>query len=272
MRTPRVIISISDIVEPIPSPAQVLLAPFSAQLPDEEAHHLRDVLRLKKGTSIEVYIREWQSAFYATITLSDREKVEIEVKRAIESRKGVRVHLIAPIFKFSRLETLIEKCVELGLSSIAFYQAEHSRPEAKFENARKRLNRIEKIRDQALKQCKTHTVTELRLLKSLSDCPFAELETASISLVLVSTQDSDNLPSPGKHSKFSHCLREFIKIKKSHDNADLYICVGPEGGFSKGELSFLEQRQFIATSLGPNVLRTETAAIAASAIACELLQ
>jgi 16S rRNA (uracil1498-N3)-methyltransferase len=221
---------------------------------------------------VEVFVREWQKAFSSAIIAIHEDSVELKTEQLLSQSSPHPIHVIAPIIKFSRLELLVEKCVELGASSIRLYQAEHARPDAKFESLKKRCLRLEKIRDQALKQSRSVCNTQLQYFENLAlSSPIME-EIVGIGLVLVSEKDALSLASPGNYRAFSSLLREFMKIKKSNKNDDLYLCVGPEGGFSKSELSCLEQKRFQATSLGPNVFRTETAAIAATAIACELLE
>jgi len=199
---------------------------------------------------------------------SETSIIVASITKEIDSKTLPKLHLVFPIIKTSRLEIMLEKVVELGVSSITFFEASHSRPGATAKNLRKKISRLDKIKEQALKQSRSSIDTKLliegdlkSLLPSIPDTFFS----------LLSLNDAKSLSSSLNYNTFSSQLFEYVRIKKNEQYADLYIMVGPEAGFSKDEITLLEKHKCTPVSFGPNILRAETAAISAVAVARELL-
>lgn len=225
----------------------------SGILSQEESHHLINVLRLKIGDTLEIFFKKLNACFIAEI-ISDKPEIQIQLNSEIKIKAPKRVHLVVALIKPSLCELIIEKCTELGVSSISFFQAEHHREGAVADH--KKTARFEKIRNAALKQSKTFVQTEIKLHKNLASAlnthnkafgAFLTLEQAP-GIIELLTSSSTNLENSSNYD-------------------DLYLVIGPEAGLTKGEIEVAKSAGAVAASLGENILRTETASIVSTGIA-----
>lgn len=222
-------------------------------LSDEESHHLRNVLRLRSGDTVEVLFKNFATCFLAQI-LKDGSNIEILLKTKLDYSVPKKIHLIVALIKPSLCELIIEKCTELGVSSICFFQAEYHREGAIFDD--KKIIRFEKIRDAALKQSKSLAQTDLKIAKNIQEALSKYPHSKGIYL---STEQAPNIIEVLTSYK--------TKLEKSSNSDDLYLIVGPEAGLTKGEIEFAQSADVVAASLGKNILRTETASIISTGIA-----
>jgi len=205
--------------------------------PDESRHAIK-VLRLQSGNPLQ--LTDGKGSFYeATITVADSKKCcfSIAEKRTISSRKFSISIAIAPTKNIDRTEWFVEKAVELGIEEIHFMLCKNS--ERKFIN----LDRIQKIAISAMKQsgqCRLPMCHEIK--------PFHEIVTIAANQKFLCYVDQKN---PDQ-------LKTMAQLEKSY-----LVLIGPEGDFRQDELDLAFRNGFAKVSLGPNRLRTETAALAA---------
>jgi 16S rRNA (uracil1498-N3)-methyltransferase len=214
-----------------------------AALVGDHADHLVRVLRARVGQEFDIstgaVVRRGR-----VVSLAEN-RVEFELGEEIPAVSGVSLTLLLAIFKFDRFEWAIEKCTELGASRIVPVIAQRTDAHLAAASA-KRVERWRRIALQATEQSRRAAAPEIA--DSLRLAAAAKLP-ASLRIVLSESEQQTT-------------LRDVVG--RSDGNAALAI--GPEGGWTEAELKLFQQEGWISASLGPAILRAETAAIAATAI------
>jgi 16S rRNA (uracil1498-N3)-methyltransferase len=217
-----------------------------AALVGSHAAHLAIVLRARIGQRFEVAsggaIRSGQ------ITSVSPERVEFELGEEIPAAAIPNITLLLAVFKFDRMEWAVEKCAELGVGRIIPVIAR--RTDVHLQRAAdKRVERWRRLGQQASEQSRRTALVILDKPMRLQDVvPL----TAPMRIVLAESERGVML----KDALQSHSPDE-----------DLLLAVGPEGGWTEDELNMFAQAGWTSASLGSTILRAETAAIAATAIA-----
>ena len=218
-------------------------------LPEHAAHHAREVLRLRAGAAVHVFDgsgHEW----HGVLEEVSRRNVSARLLQAVETRPESPLHLTLAVaaLKGDRLEFVIQKATELGVSEIwpvvTFRTDAAARPALNGS----RSERWERVASGAAEQCGRATVPHMApttTLEGLVERPFDGMRA-----VLLET--------PGHRSLSSLAV---------DPASPLLLLVGPAGGFEPSEVTALHAAGFAAASLGPRILRAETAAVAAVTIA-----
>ncbi len=212
----------------------------------ERAHHLHRVARLTVGEKVE--ISDQKRVFHAVVKRSRADLVEFDVRRKLEAPgQGIAVVLMLPIIKFARFEWAIEKATELGVQTIVPVVAERS-DRRLLAGAMKRAGRWRKIAFEAAQQSRRLSPPEIE-----NQMEFREAIVKYQAPVRLFC-DTDSLP-------LSQVLAE-CQFETQAQPAAL-LAVGPEGGWSDEERQAASEAALTPVSLGPLILRTETAALAA---------
>ena len=218
----------------------------SAEIHGENARHLTRVLRVEPGQRFE--ISDYERAWLAEIVEARGEHVTFRVLEPVETA-GLPAHiaLYAALVKFDRMEWMIEKATELGVESI--HPVECARSEkGLFEGARKRLERWQRVAREASQQSRRLRPPEI--------------------VEAVKWQPAINAPA-GLRFFFEETtapplLASLPRERHPQDLVNLFI--GPEGGWTDTERQEAAAAGWQAVSLGPQVLRAETAALAAVSV------
>lgn len=217
------------------------LTPGLHQLRDAEAKHAFQVLRKRVGDTIDLV--DGKGGWYqADVTEISKRSCFIDVReiRQEASRASHRLHLyVAPTKNIDRFEWILEKATEIGVDMIQPILTKHS------ERKRIRNDRLERVLEAAMKQSLRAWMPQLGEL-----LPFGEALSSA-------ETDCQNCMAYLGAEK-TPLLGEVYKAGQS---VNLYV--GPEGGFSPAEAQMVTEMGGEYVSLGPNRLRTETAAIAA---------
>ena len=226
---------------PDPIPAHgVLEAPAAA------AHHIANVLRLAQGDSLTLFdgrgyehtaVIQRISKSGVTLTVADATQVDRE--------SPLRVALAQGISSGERMDYTVQKSVELGVTAIQPLMVERSVVRLSPERAAKRVAHWQAIAVAACEQCGRNVVPEGLPVKAYTRW-LAEVDTRALRLTL----------SPAASLK----LRELPRPSQA-----IVLLVGPEGGLAPRERHDAASAGFTEARLGPRVLRTETAALAALA-------
>lgn len=204
-----------------------------------ESKHSAKVLRKKNGDQIQ--ITDGKGFLYrAVITRADVHQCSFEILEKTEgSFRQFYIHIaIAPTKNTDRLEWFVEKAVELGVDQISLIECDHS------ERIRLKSERLEKVAVSAMKQSLKFLLPTISGPVKLSDI----VRDATESEKFIAYVDPEN----------------DVHLKNvAPSNSRYLILIGPEGDFSKDELSLAQQNHFRKVSLGPSRLRTETAGLAA---------
>ncbi len=217
-----------------------------AALTGPHAEHLSRVLRARVGQEFDISTQK--ETRRGRIVRIDPERVEFELGEQVETSVTPNITIALSIFKFVRMEWAIEKCTELGVAQIIPVIA--ARTEAHLAAAAaKRMERWQRIARQATEQSRRTSppqISEPIRLKNAVSLP------ASKRIVLAEIER--DLP-----------LKE--ALESHHPDHELILAFGPEGGWTEAELKLFRDAGWTSASLGTSILRTETAAIAAVAIA-----
>lgn len=219
-----------------------------ATLEGPEVHHLLHVLRLKEGTRVELFDGSG-NLYEAEITTVCRDKLILAILSAEPSpRPKPELHLATALLKGKKLEFVLQKAVELGVTSLHPFISQYcDRQSVKGSAA---VDRWQRIVLEACKQC-----GQTLLPQVASPVSFAEL-----------------LQKARRYSQIILCYEKESNRKISEIpfmpmvDETILLITGPEGGFSDGEICSALQNRCTTVSLGPLTLRAETAAIAAVTI------
>ena len=219
-----------------------------AALTGEHAAHLIRVLRARVGQEFD--IATGTTVRRGTVVSLDAQRVEFELGEEVTAAAATNISLLLSVFKFDRMEWAIEKCTELGVARIVPVLARRTETHLA-SAAAKRVERWRKIALQAAEQSRRTNPPEIdgpiKLKQALT-------MTADARIVLAETEQEK-------------LLRDVI----STSSRELLLAIGPEGGWADDELRQFQAAGWIAASLGPTILRAETAAIAGVAIATSVL-
>lgn len=212
----------------------------------EEAHHLARVLRAKPGQKYE--LSDGRTAWLGRVARVDRHEVAFALVEPLPAAAApLEATLLLSLFRYARFEWAIEKATELGATAIQVVAAERSE-RGLVEAAGKRLERWEKIAREAAKQ--SRRVNAPRLLPPLRSAEAFRACAAERRVLFSERQDAPPL----------------ARWRPSEPTASVALAFGPEGGWTDGELEAAREAGFQEASLGPLILRAETAAIAGLAI------
>lgn len=229
-------------------------------LPQEVAHQARDVLRLTTGDTLHL-LDGAGGEYPAAIVAIDRKRVTVRLGSRAEGRAdpAVRVVLCQGMLKAAKFEWVLQKCTELGVAAFMPLLTERAVAAAEEAGESKR-RRWSRIVAEALEQCGGTRLPEISSPRPLMHA-LADLLPGGISLI--PWEESSALP-----------LRAALQqsIARSGDPnhiSEVRIFIGPEGGFSADEIALAERAGAIPVTLGPRILRAETAAIVATTLALD---
>jgi 16S rRNA (uracil1498-N3)-methyltransferase len=218
-------------------------------LPEHSAHHAREVLRLRSGASVRVFDGAG-GEFEAQLDEVTRRTVFARLGAAVAPRAESPLRLVLAVspLKGDRMELVVQKATELGVAGIwpvvTFRTDAAARPALQGS----RGERWERVASGAAEQCGRAVVPEVAPTVTLEELLAREFDGRRVVL----------LETPG------HAPLVSLAVDRSRS---LLLLVGPAGGFAPGEADALRAAGFAAASLGPRILRAETAAVAAVAIA-----
>ena len=229
----------------------------TASLEGNQAAHLIRVLRAQPGMEFDVVAggRVWHSVV-AGIT---GDTVRFNLVAEVTADPALPVTLLLSVFKFDRMEWAIEKVTELGAECIQPVIARRSEKHLA-QAAAGRVERWRRLAQEASKQARRSDV--LRIEDPLALKTAVQGDAQALRLVLAEQERSTTL---------HHALSEALNAA-GDDVPAIRIAVGPEGGWTAEEEALFDAENWKPVSLGPRILRAETAAITAMAVAAALLE
>ncbi|GGA76867.1 ribosomal RNA small subunit methyltransferase E [Edaphobacter acidisoli] len=232
-------------------------SPTTATLTGDQAIHLARVLRAEPGQIYDVVAGGFLHR--AEITTVSPTEVHFTLHEELESDSALPLHLLLAVFKFDHMEWAIEKATELGVERITPILARRTEKHLAQASA-KRAERWRRIALEASKQSRRTTIPEIADPIALK--PALEQEQSPIRILLSETEQATPL---------AEALRQDQPTTSNHQPTTA-LAIGPEGGWTQDEMALFTQHQWQPVTLGPRILRAETAAIAAIAIAASILQ
>ena len=220
----------------------------TAQLTGPEAHHLRSVLRLSPGDPV-TFFDGTGARYQARIEqiLKDRVTATI-IEHTQDLPSKVRLHLGQALLKGQKMDLILQKATELGVDAIWPFYSEHGIHKTPRDT---QMERWQRIVLEACKQCDRAKPLEIHDTQEITD---------------LLTQPP---PCDAQLIFWEHETRQTLNealADQATDCRSVLFLLGPEGGFSETEVACAQQEGFTPVSLGPRILRAETATLAATAI------
>lgn len=234
-----------------------LVAGRRTELSDQAAQHVTKVLRLRSGASVTAFDGHG-GEYRATLGLAGRGQAFLEVGEyvAIERESPLRITLLQGLARGERMDWVVQKATELGVHRIIPVATARSVVQLDAERGDKRSSHWRAIAAAACEQCGRNTLPSLEAPAPL-DAALRAATPLSRRFVL----------EPQGSSSLGKLLADSIigEPSSSGQSGEIALLVGPEGGLEDTEVALSIQHGFKPVSLGPRVLRTETAGLAALA-------
>lgn len=236
--------------------------PTHAALTGKQALHLARVLRAQPGQFFDVVANGFLHR--AEVTAVSELEVRFTLHEELQSDAALPIHLLLAVFKFDRFEWAIEKATELGIARITPILARRTEKHLALAAA-KRAERWRRIALESAQQSRRTNIPEIADPVPLAAALAAEV--ASLRILLSEAEQSLTLAAVLTHSATNARVPHSSRSDERDAQSSLALAIGPEGGWTPEEMSLFTQHKWIHVTLGPRILRAETAAIAAIAIA-----
>jgi 16S rRNA (uracil1498-N3)-methyltransferase len=219
----------------------------TATLTGEQAAHLARVLRATPGQIYDIVAGGF--LYRAEITSIQPDEVVFALHEELETEASLPLHLLLAVFKFDHMEWAIEKATELGVDRITPVLARRTEKHLS-QAAAKRTERWRRIVLESSKQSRRTTIPTIDEPASLKSA--LENTTESVRLLLSETEQETTIAS--------------VLNRETATPASYALAIGPEGGWTAEEMDLFVAHKWQPVTLGPRILRAETAAISAIAI------
>lgn len=222
-------------------------------LPPDAAHHAVRVLRLGENDLVRLFNGDG-CEYRARIVRLGKQGVVVLIESGapLSCESPLNVLLVQGISSGERMDYTLQKSVELGVGAIQPIQAERSVVKLSGERMQKRMQHWQSVVASACEQSGRNVVPEVRPVSGLMDW-----------LAAVSGERGEGKGAALRIHLAPDAELSLRDLQKT--DGQVVLAAGPEGGFSDNEHAALQQQGFVAVRLGPRVLRTETAALAALA-------
>ena len=231
-------------------PRLYLDAPLQAHsrctLDEPTAHHVARVLRMKTGQAVQLFDGRGRE-FQGVIASVEKRSVNVDLQEPIErnTESPLQIHLGQGISKGERMDFTLQKSVELGVTHITPLWTAYCQVNLDAKRVEKRMEHWRRVIISACEQCGRNVLPTLWPPQSL-DQWIKQLPEQGLGLIL-DPQQPETMKS------------------LSAPNGPVYLAIGPEGGLNEDEITLARKNGFHGLCLGPRILRTETAALAALA-------
>lgn len=235
----------------------------TATLTAAQAEHMARVLRARPGMEADVVAggRVFHAEVAAVTLDGERSEVRFNLLAELEADPALPVTLVLSVYKFDAMEWAIEKATELGVAAIEPMIARRTEKHLA-QAAHKRVERWRRIAHEASKQARRSDVPAIHDPVPLAERVRAASASAANRIVLAEQERSTTLRS----------LIDAAAEAAGEEMPALEIAIGPEGGWAPDEEALFDANGWRAASLGPRILRAETAAIAALAVIASCLE
>lgn len=216
----------------------------------EDVKHISKVLRCRIGEELEVCDNN-NNEYICEITNIDKNQVELNIveKVDIQRESDLKIKVYQGLPKGPKMEMILQKLTEVGVDEIILVQTKRTVVKVDDKKEDKKLERWERIIYEAAKQSKRGKIPSLRGVLTFKEA-------------LADMKENDFNIAPYENEK-TKSIKQAIKGVNINN---IGIFVGPEGGFEETEIEAIEDIGGQSVSLGPRILRTETASLVASSI------
>lgn len=229
----------------------------TATLTGAQAEHLVRVLRAQPGMEADVVAGG--HVFHAEVAAIATDEVRFNLLAEVEADPALPITLVMTVFKFDRMEWAIEKATELGVAGIAPVIARRTEKHLALAAAN-RAERWRRIAQEAAQQSRRSDVPMIHAPVPLADRVRA---TSTATRIVLAEQE--------RVITLRSAIEDALNVS-GPEIASFELAIGPEGGWAPEEESLFDANGWRAVSLGPRILRAETAAIAAMAVVASILE
>ena len=229
----------------------------TASITGAQAAHMARVLRAQPGMEADVVAGG--HVFHAEVAAVSPDEVRFNLVTEVQADPALPVALVIAVYKFDRMEWAIEKATELGVAALAPVIAQRTEKHLAHA-AGKRVERWRRIAHEAAQQSRRSDVPVIRDPISLAEC--VKSASRAVRIVLAEQERTTTLRR----------LIEEAADAAGQEMPAIEIAVGPEGGWAPAEEALFDANGWRAATLGPRILRAETAAIAALAVVASFLE
>ena len=217
---------------------QPLATGRTIELRDAPAHYLSRVLRLSPGRPVIVFNGEG-GEFSGSLVSMDKKSVEVQLDEysSFDRLPELTIELAIGLSRGERWDYVLQKATELGVSRIVPLLTERTEVKLKGERLQKKIDHWQQICISACEQCQRNRLPEITEVTALEAY----------------------LPRAVGERKFVLHHRDSQKLAAGSAPVSLSLLIGPEGGLSETEIEIARREDFAPLTLGPRVLRTETA-------------
>ncbi|MEO0454678.1 MAG: RsmE family RNA methyltransferase [Verrucomicrobiota bacterium] len=212
-----------------------------------EAHHASSVLRLRAGNQCVVFNGEGMELKAEILEITGKSVIYKPISRHLTPPLPSSLHLIQAVPKGKAMDLILQKTTELGVGSIHPVTSDRSVSRIGEDNADHKIDKWQSTILEACKQCGRNLVPEVTVPYSVDGLIDSLLPVKGLCLIASLQPDAKPLKT--------------VLDENGRDHDDVYYVIGPEGDFTPAEIGKFRSAGFIPVSLGPNILRTETAAI-----------
>ena len=225
---------------------QPLHADSLITLDKDAARYLSSVLRMTSGQMLNLFNGDG-GEYIAEVASLSKNQVTVSIKESLPNDREslLKIHLVIGISRGERMDWVIQKATELGVHTITPIFTERTEVKLAGSRLEKRLVHWQQVSISACEQCLRNVVPTINSAVSLQQC--LGTHDGGLKIVL--------------HHRTERPLTEL-----QNTNNHVTILIGPEGGLSDDEITLVESNGYNAVKLGPRVLRTETAPLAAISI------
>jgi 16S rRNA (uracil1498-N3)-methyltransferase len=226
---------------------------------NDDVKHIKKVLRKNVGDTIEICNKDDSNNFLCEIIELNKDNIicEIKEKISIQSESKIYINIFQGLPKSDKMEYIIQKCVELGVSEITPLKMKRCVVKIDSKDENKKIERWNKISEVASKQCGRNIIPKINNITNVKNiCNLCK----DYDIVLVAYEEE-------KNNKLKTALAKLHDKYNNQNQIKIAVVIGPEGGIDKEEIEILkEESNTEIITLGDRILRTETVALNVSSI------
>jgi 16S rRNA (uracil1498-N3)-methyltransferase len=229
-----------------------LASPSVVRIGGSDARHIKNVLRLGPGDIIGLF--DGTGAEYeARINALSKTDVEVAIiqKFTRKSISPVHIDIGQALLKDKKMDGLIRQLTELGVTRFRPFISHRSVPRPDKKRLLSRVERWNKISKESLKQCRRGYVMGINEVVSFETL-LGDIDTSDLKIAF--------------WEEATESIQSIIDCKHNETLTNIFAILGPEGGFTSEEMAMAKEAGFLTASLGPRILRSETAAVSTSAL------
>jgi len=225
------------------------------EITGEDVNHIRNVLRLTKCEKIKICDTGNSKNYICEINDISKEEVICNIIEEVsgEAEGNVILHIYQGLPKADKMELIIQKGTELGVSEFIPVNFKRSIVKISEKDEKKKIDRWQKIAEVAAKQSGRDIIPTIRNIENIKNI-CNNINEYDIVLVAYELEEQNYIKN------------ELLKIKNNNTNYRIAIVIGPEGGIDEEEINLLKSAGAKIVSLGKRILRTETVALQVSSI------